>query len=253
MKQGDKHVLGPGGIFSFLQGKFKYSVQFIDSDAEPLSFSTSSNDTSSKGSKLVNLFNKGLKTFSSKTKLIADEEHGVDSTTFQNHQNSSDKKRKREGKEAVKSDSIKKFRRSLTGQLSTSTSSAEKFVDIDMQDLKEEFGDEIIKEINKDMIDTRFGNKQMNNVINETQGADGQFDKSVKPAKNIATSECIKKSNKVGTSCVAKESKWTSQDSLMVFTSKGTESREKVGTLEDMHYFLKFYMYNNLFLPAFTL
>ena len=126
------------------------------------------------------------------------------------------RKRKRDDDpHTAASETPKKLRKSLSGKL-LSCVSAEDETDVDMDNLKAEFGNDILKEVEKEM--RRLDGSQ---AISNTQKIDSSSNKQLDlNVRNLQNSEQA--------AIEVKENSWKLQEGLMVFCGKGVKAREKV-------------------------
>ena len=247
MKQGDVHLLGPGSVFSFLPGKHSFTVQFFDSSNSPSHEGNHKKTSSCKGIKdtfqtLKRTLSKELsiKTMKSSpgksdsaTTIASDVNEPLDnlespaetagpslhSVTLKKGsespngditRGSNEKKRKRGL--AYKDKNIEgvpsKLRRSLSGKLMSCLSPEDK-EKVDLEDLRAEFGDAIMQEIEKE--------QQLSGESSVCSSSKEKQHDSLPSGKSESDR-----------SCKVKENTWISKDSLMVFSEKNLKCKEKV-------------------------
>ena len=251
LKQGDIHLLRPGNVFSFLQGKHSFIVQFVDTSNSPLKEGTFKKNPSSKGIKntfqtlkrsiskeiLINVVKcspvKSSIPIDSATteKMFADEPtnvlqgmEGTDPCSSQGRNlkdehkspvqdltmSSTDKKRKIDEilKNKNAADLPSKLRKSFSGKL-VPCISGEDEEKIDLEGLREEFGDAIMQEIEK-------GQKLPK--ISSTSQSSNEAECSSTPKDTYHIDQLSK----------TKENTWISKHDLLVFSGKNLECKEKV-------------------------
>ncbi|XP_065064806.1 bifunctional polynucleotide phosphatase/kinase-like isoform X2 [Rhopilema esculentum] len=255
LKRGERNFLGPGAVFSFLDGKHNFRVQFIDTNTPLLEegnlektscankFKCTFQNIRRSLSKETLVKSDKIPSISLKTKKGASCDdpvpgfHAVmDSNKEENLlpasgcQKSGDappfespsgkRKRKRsDDPHTAASETPKKLRKSLSGKL-LSCVSAEDETDVDMDNLKAEFGNDILKELEKEL--SRSGDSQ---AISNAQKIDSSRNKQHDlNFKNMKTSEQA--------ATEVKENSWKLQEGLMVFCGKGVKAREKVACFD---------------------
>ncbi len=217
VNKGGRHVLGPGGVFSFLQGQHRCSIQFIDSTQIPLTQNSSEfKDVNVKGCRVSSLL-KGLKSTKSLSDLKANAETESQLDTdiemagsFSADQTS--RKRKSEEKDENKTSSLKKLRRSLTGHLTDCFSPTERRK-YNVEDLQYKFADGISKEAEEPS--TKSNQTVNNSSLNENNNSEKNIEAVQQHRFKHSISEYM-------------ENKWVTKDGLMVFCCKGVDAREKV-------------------------
>ena len=244
------HLLGPGGVFAFLQGKYLFSVQFVDNDDGMVKKNPANNRIKSAFQNLRRSISReslsSTLSFSpGNAKVAAGKGNdGCDNETSRDLERKSipslnmneksttrgeespmigtGKKRKRteDIEDKKTTDLPNKLRKSLSGKLMACVSTENKG-EINLKDLQEEFGDAIMQEIEREK-----GEFQSNSVCPSIEESlYGSL-----PVHDIQNGRLFK---------VTKNT-WVIEDGLMVFSGKDLESREKV-QYKAIIYFKKVY------------
>ena len=246
LKQGDVHLLGPGSVFSFLQGKHNFVVQFVDNDNSPskvenckkssvdkglkatfqklkrsISREFLVNDVKSSPGKSDNLLDATVAVSTAVDEPVNKMESDADSlqdinVKIENESSVEDAtksvvKRKRKRTEAFedKSDHFQhKQIKSLSEKLMSCVSGKSEDK-IDLKGLKEEFGDAIMQEIKGE-----HGLPEESSVSSSSK--ETKYDSFHKD--KIQNDQPFKSG----------ENTWITEDSLIVFSGKNLECKEKV-------------------------
>ena len=208
VNQGEVQVLGPGGVFSFLQGKHSFSVQFFDKLVSTKNDSPLQKNDITKGIK--GMF-KSLRRSMSRESLASLDDVKVMTASPQND-SSKKRKREREIDETRSNESSKKLRKSVSGTL-TSCITGNEESGIDINDLKMEFGEDIVREINCDRSSLKLVGEEIFNDMKTDAGISDD---------NFTWNSAVNSDSKVT------KNTWVTQEGLMVFSGKGLEAKEKV-------------------------
>ena len=212
VNQGEVQVLGPGGVFSFLQGKHSFSVQFFDKLASAKNDSPLQKNYNTKGIKGML---KNLRRSMSRESLASLDDVKVMTPSPQSD-SSKKRKREREIDDTKSNESSKKLRKSVSGTLTSCVTGKEE-TGIDINDLKMEFGEDIVREISSDRSSLKLVEKEIFNDMKTDAGVSND---------NFTWSSAASRDSKVT------KDTWITQEGLMVFSGKGLEAKEKVCKLD---------------------
>lgn len=209
VNQGEVQVLGPGGVFSFLQGKHSFSVQFFDKLASTRNASPLQKNDNTKGIK--GMF-KNLRRSMSRDSLASLDDVKV-MTPSPKSDSSKKRKREKDVDETKSNESSKKLRKSLSGTLASCIVPGKEESGIDIKDLKMDFGEDIVREINSDRSSLKLIKEEIFNDMDTDA---------------IASNDNFTWSSAANSDTKVTKNTWVTQEGLMVFSGKGLEAKEKV-------------------------